>query len=104
MAITKTLRDTLSLECGHPLRATSIALAEFRFSPGYREAENRNPIPCSNVKPAKVPIGDGWIRFSVLLGGGFQRGQVHLDHPHHGFHGFRMTDQLADTARHNLPA
>ena len=41
---------------------------------------------------------------SVLARGGFQRGQVHLDHPHHGFHGFGVTDQLADIARHNLPA
>ena len=45
-----------------------------------------------------------WRRLSVLSRGGFQRGQVHLDHPHHGLHGFRMTDQFADIAWHNLPA
>jgi hypothetical protein len=43
-------------------------------------------------------------RESVLARGGFQRGQIHLDHPHHGFHGFGVTDQLADIARHYLPA
>ncbi len=41
---------------------------------------------------------------SVFLRGGFQRGQVHLDHAHHGFHGFGVTDQFADIAWHNLPA
>jgi len=43
-------------------------------------------------------------RRSVVARRGFQRAQVHLDHPHHRFHGFGMTDQRADIARHNLPA
>src|SRR5512133_2217349 len=41
---------------------------------------------------------------SVLSRGGFERGQVHLDHAHHGLHGLGVTDQLADIARHDLPA
>src|SRR5882757_729920 len=46
-----------------------------------------------------------WLeKASVLSRGGFERGQVHLDHPHHGFHGFGVTDQLADITWHNLPA
>src|SRR5580692_11734099 len=46
----------------------------------------------------------GWKRLSVLARSSFQRGQVHLDHPHHGFHGFGVIDQLADIAWHDLPA
>ena len=55
-------------------------------------------VPVSNSKESERK----WL--SVLSRGGFQCGQVHLDHPHHGFHGFGMTDQLADIAWHNLPA
>ena len=53
---------------------------------------------------SKALTGNDQGRLSVLARGGFQRGQVHLDHPHHGFHGFGVTDQLADIAWHNLPA
>jgi hypothetical protein len=41
---------------------------------------------------------------SVLSRSGFECGQLHLDHPHHGLHRFRVTNQLTDIAWHDLPA
>src|SRR6185437_7026003 len=48
-------------------------------------------------------VNDEISRLSALARGGFQCAQVQLDHPHHRLHGFGMTNQLINLARHNLP-
>jgi len=51
-----------------------------------RKIATQHPAPVSNQQRIWTEMaGEG---LSVLARGGFQHGQVHLDHPHHGFHGF----------------
>src|SRR5579859_4803985 len=54
--------------------------------------------------PCLVPSLWSLVSVSALSRSRFQSRQIHLDHPHHRLHGLGMTDQLADIARHDLPA
>jgi len=76
---------------------------EAHFSMQVWPVENRN-IATHRTSQQRLSWEIARKGLSALSRGGLQRGQVHLDHPHHRLHGFRVTDQFADIVWHNLPA
>src|SRR5215469_16286336 len=85
-------------------RAHSPALRIARFAIPAPRYPGLNCRPPNSGHRSQASRRSCWKWLSILSRGGLQCRQVHLDHPHHGFHGFGVTDQLADVARHNLPA